>query len=304
MFDVRALPSRPPDRARWGAGTLRTQGVSQEALRDEVEEYFLAGADVRRGGVVLDVGANVGAFALAAAERVEGELTLHCFEAAVPTFEVLASNFRDNAVLRRTRHTLNLVALTRPEDAGPARSFYFFRRLPTDSTYDIAGKRLEFQAFFHGHAVRIERGLGRFVPVAGRPAGKLARAVIEHLSSPKSRTGVWLTDTLSGLEVRPCPTAALGDWLRERRVPRVDLVKIDVEGAEGHVLEGLEGAWSDVEQLAVETHERGGRCREIVERIRGEGFRSIDVFRPRIAASTGLDNVLIFARRRAAAEPR
>lgn len=304
MFDVRALPARPPDRDRWRTGTLRTQGVSQEALRDEVEEYFLAGADVRPGGVVLDVGANVGAFALAAAERVGGDLTLHCFEAAVPTFELLISNFRENEILRRTRHTLNLVALTRPEDAGPTRSFYFFRRLPTDSTYDIAGKRLEFQAFFHGHAVRIEKALARTVPVAGRPAGRVARAVIEHLSSPGSRSGVWLTDTLTGLEVRPCPTAALGAWLRERRVPRVDLVKIDVEGAEGHVLEGLAGAWAGVEQLAVETHERGGRCREIVERIRGEGFASVEIFRPRIAASTGLDNVLIFARRSAGAEAR
>jgi FkbM family methyltransferase len=302
MVEVRPLPARRDD-VGWRSGALRTQGVSQRALREEVEEYFQAGAEVRPGGVVLDVGANVGAFALAAAERVGGRLTVHCFEAALPTFELLVTNFRENEVLRRTQHTLNLVALTREQDAGSALRFYFFRRFPTDSTYDIAGKRLEFQSFWGRHAVRVERALSSRIPIAGRVAGRAARAVIEHLSSPGSPSGVWLTDRVAGLEVRDCPTASLTKWLHERRVGPIDLVKMDVEGAEPHVLEGLAGALDDVRQLAIETHEREGRAREMVERLRGARFE-VQVFRPGVAASTGLDNVLVLARRGATTETR
>lgn len=289
------LPTAPT--ADDGVSALRTQGVSSAALGEEVAEYFRCGASVKPGDVVLDIGANVGAFALAAAERCGGELTIHCFEAAVPTFEVLARNFREHAALRASRHALHLVALTRPADAGRDRHFYFFRRFPTDSTYDIVGKRREFHRFFCGHAVKIERGLRGRVPVVGGAAGKLARGVIEHLSSPGSRFGVWLTDRVTGLEVMPCRTQTLEEWLRGHHLPVIDLVKIDVEGAEMDVLEGFGDAWPRIRQVAIETHDREGRHAQLLALLRDRGFAEIASFRPADAARNEMDNVLVTARR-------
>jgi SET domain-containing protein 6 len=295
MIDIEPLAEHEP-RTRRDGEELRTQGVAAD-LEAEVDEYFRAGACVRPGDVVLDIGANVGAFARAAATRANGDLTLHCFEAATPTFEVLARNFREHALLRESRHALHLVALTCPADAGTSRRFYFFRRFPTDSTYDIDGKRREFHAFFSTHAVRIERGISRRLPVAGAPLGWAARRVIEHLSSPESRFGVWLTDRVTGLETMRCRTQTLEGWLAEHPLRDIDLVKIDVEGAEMDVLEGVGSAWPRIRQMVVETHDRADRCRDLVALLERHGLTSIRAFRPASAARNGMDNVLVVATR-------
>ncbi len=299
MLEIKPLSSCPrPPQPRPRSGRLRTQGVSEAALREEVDEYFQIGARVRAGDVVVDVGANVGAFALAAAEQVDGDLTLHCFEPAAPTFEVLRENFRAHPLLQRARHTLHCAALTRPDQAGAERDFYFFKRFPTDSTYDLVGKRLEFERFFAGHAARLEREMS-VVPVIGRALGGGARAVIERLSSPQCPAGVWLTDRFTGLSTQRCWTDSLGGWARAGQVPRVDLLKVDVEGAELHVLEGVDGFWPRVRQVVVETNEHGGMRQRVTDLLRAKGFCAIEAFRPRLAALRGTDNVLLRASRAA-----
>jgi hypothetical protein len=145
--------------------------------------------------------------------------------------------------------------------------------------------------------VRIERGLSRRVPVAGAPLGWAARRVIEHLSSPESRFGVWLTDRVTGLETMPCRTQTLEGWLGQHPLPAIDLVKIDVEGAEMDVLEGVGSAWPRIRQVVVETHDREGRCRELVALLEHHGLSSIRAFRPASAARNGMDNVLVVAAR-------
>lgn len=293
LSDRSSLPAPRPSRGR-----LRTQGVSAAALREEVDEYFQAGARVEPGDVVVDVGANVGAFALAAAERADGDLTVHCFEPAAPTFAVLQQNFREHPLLRRVRHTLHCAALTRPGEAGAERDFYFFKRFPTDSTYDIVGKRLEFERFFAGHAARLEREMSS-VPLVGRVLGGGARAVIERLSSPESRSGVWLTDRFTGLSTMRCWTDTLDGWARAHDPPRIDLLKVDVEGAELHVLEGVGGLWPRVRQVVVETNEHGEKRQRVTDLLRAKGFCAIEAFRPRLAALRGTDNVLLRADRSA-----
>ena len=297
MLEIKPLSSCPRlSLPRPRSGRLRTQGVSEAALREEVDEYFQVGARVSAGDVVVDVGANVGAFALAAAEQVDGDLTLHCFEPAAPTFAILQENFHANPLLQRARHTLHCAALTRPDEAGAERDFYFFKRLPTDSTYDIVGKRLEFERFFAGHAVRLEREMS-VVPLIGRALGGGARAVIERLSSPESPSGVWLTDRFTGLATMRCWTDTLGGWARAARVPRIDLMKIDVEGAELHVLEGVGGFWPRVRQVVVETNEHGGMRQRVTDLLRAKGFGAVEAYRPRLAALRGTDNVLLRASR-------
>jgi len=51
-----------------------------------------------------------------------------------------------------------------------------------------------------------------------------------------------------------CPVRTLDEIIAEHHVERIDLLKIDVEGAEARVLAGL-SAWSRVRQVIVETHE-------------------------------------------------
>jgi FkbM family methyltransferase len=267
------------------------------AMQDEVDEYFEAGARIEPGDVVLDVGANVGAFAMRAAERTGGRVTVHCFEPAPEVFARLEENRRSHPTLRSATTTLNRVALTSPEHAGHERPFYYFSRIPTNSTYDLADKRAEYEAYFFGKARRIEAWLALFVPLVGALLGRLVRAVIELACRRDNRLHVWIADHATGLRVMRCQTESLERWAAQRGVDRVDLLKIDVEGAELDVLEGCGALWPRIRSVALETHERGGRVAIIEQMLAARGFGPVRQLSTKITEQTGLDNVLLVAHR-------
>ena len=133
-------------------GELRT-------LFAEVEEYFESGAIVERGAVVVDVGANIGAFAVAVAKRCEREARLFCFEPVPTLYRALERNLRENEWLAGGAHRAFNVALGAENDPRAFCDFHYFRRFPRDSTMDLAGKRREFEAFFAAQGTRIGRSL-------------------------------------------------------------------------------------------------------------------------------------------------
>lgn len=262
----------------------------------EGDVYFQQGARVRKGDVVLDVGANVGAFAAAVAARTSGDVTIHCFEPGPPVFEKLAKNFREHALLHRTRHLLHQIALTSPELDGTERTFYFFKRFPTDSTLDIEFKKREFQRFFEKKG----RGIEDALSTLGRPGRALGGAIrggIHWLCSPDNRLGVWLAWQGTGMRQVPCHLVSLERFLATSGIDRVDLLKVDVEGAEVDVLRGCGVAWPKVRSVAVETDRSSGRA-ELVEKIlRDQGFE-IETCVPHLAAEKGdIAQVLMIANR-------
>jgi FkbM family methyltransferase len=266
------------------------------ALQDEVDEYFEAGAEVRPGDVVVDVGANVGAFAMRVAERTRGGVTVHCFEPAPVTFAALERNRRTHTWLARAGGTVNNVALTRPESAGQKRPFYYFSAIPTNSTYDLADKYAEYRAFFVGKATVIATRV-EVVPLAGTWVGKAFVRTAEWIFRPENRFVTWLADRATGMSVLECETDSLESWAAKHDVTRIDLLKVDVEGAELDVLLGCGSLWPAVRSVALEAHDRDGRLDTISELLRGHGFTSIRRFRPKITAETGLDNMILVAKR-------
>lgn len=281
-------------------GKLRTQGISREKLREEVLEYFEAGVVVKPGDIIMDVGANVGAFSLIAAEKTNSDITLHCFEPAVPTYQVLQRNFRHQTTLKRTRRTVNCLALTRPDMAGQEREFHFFKRFPTDSTYDLPEKRRDFEMFFKEKSEMIEDVLARWVPLLGAPVGAGLRRLIQYVCRRDNRFGMWLADIVTGRQVMICRMESLENWVRSNNVPRVDLLKIDVEGAEADVLAGVGNAWPIIQQVAIETHDRSDRKAQIIALLKSKGFDTISEFCPKVVELSALDNVLLVARRKPA----
>jgi FkbM family methyltransferase len=272
------------------------------SLIEEVDEYFEAGLDVRPGDVVLDVGANVGAFAMRAAARVNGALTLHCFEPAPSTYRTLEENLRADPALRRAT-TAWCLALTRREDAGTERDFFHFSRIPTNSTYDLADKRAEYEAYFDGKARRAAALVTRRVPLLGTRLGHVLHRAVVWATRRENGLGVWFADLFTGLRVERCRTDSIEGWARANGVAQIDVLKIDVEGAELDVLDGCGDCWPQVRCVAVETHARGGRDEEVVARLRAQGFPRIQRFVPRITQRTGLDNVLFVAKRADRARP-
>lgn len=264
-------------------------------LAEEVEEYFEHGARVDPGDVVLDVGANVGAFAAAVSERTQGDVTLHCFEPAAPLFATLRSNFARHALLARTRHELHPLALSRCEDDGGERAFYYFRRLPTDSTYDLERKLDTFRDTVRRTARSLE-GTERDGWLRQRSGGALAR-VIDWLCRDENALGVWMAERVAGLEEMRCQLASIERIVLAREVPRIDLLKIDVEGAELDVLSGIGAVWPRVARVVLETDRRRGREREVIELLEAHGLRVSSCRPPRVATEGDRSLVVICASR-------
>lgn len=268
-----------------------------DALFDEVSEYFDHGVRVGRGDVVFDVGANIGAFALYVAQRLQGDVRFFCFEPAPPIYDALKANFR-NPLLRGGNHRLLPLALTAAPRTAETTDVFFFRTLPTDSTIDLEQKRLEFEDFFDARGRDGERALRRALPGA---MGKGLGAAFHRLmaSIPKGPFGRWTTDQALGLERHRARLATLSEVVREHRVERIDLLKVDVEGSELGVLEGIDDAtWPRIGQVVLEGHNVNGRQGAIESLLADRGFERIVVSRPALADERGLPtNFLLTARR-------
>jgi 31-O-methyltransferase len=267
----------------------RGSQVSTEELMREVEEYFSLGATISPGDTVIDVGANVGAFALRATQICKSDLTILCFEPSPGTFEALRSSFDLNPVLRRARHSVHQLGLTSHDQSGRELPFYHFRRFPTNSTLDLASKRREFEIFFEDRARRVEEKLGK---VVGWPVARLISSL------PKGPVGRYLSDKVMGLEEVKVRLSTLDAVIQEHQIASVDLLKIDVEGHELDVLRGLgKSSWPKIKQVVLETHNRDGREDRMRALLVEHGLTQI-LTAPQKTVDNGLESNVVLARRR------
>jgi FkbM family methyltransferase len=261
--------------------------VSTEELLREVDEYFSAGAVVAPGDTVIDVGANVGAFSLRVAERCHGDLRLLCFEPAPDTFRALTANIERNEILKRTRHSARQGGLSSSAFAGKELSFYNFRNFPTNSTFELAAKRREFEIFFEDRARRVRAS----IPILGVPISWAIAAL------PKGKIGWFVSRQIMGFEEVKAKIETLDEVLTRENIERVDLLKIDVEGPELEVLRGLgPSTWPRVKQVVMETHNRDGRQDEIEKLLKTNGLSAIQIVAQK-TIDNGLESVVIVAGR-------
>eukprot|EP00802_Teleaulax_amphioxeia_P016224 Tamp_16338.p1 GENE.Tamp_16338~~Tamp_16338.p1 ORF type:complete len:304 (+),score=54.31 Tamp_16338:434-1345(+) len=219
-------------------------------LYDEIfvrQEYMQHGISLTPGGGdILDVGANIGLFALychrvlnpQGTEDGEGEVASACTRVAdrkeeevgcrIFAFEPVPRIFR---VLCRNLEGLpgmNPRAYGLAAQVTPEADFLFFEDCPGESTR------------------RIQEGQDQ-------------RARI----NPDASAGVQCVGELR----------VLSDVMREEGITSVQLLKIDVEGDELDVLMGLQDAdWRKVQQVAVEVHDIDFRLSRIQALLQRHGF--------------------------------
>ena len=277
-----------------GYGRVATAFESKASVRTmflEVEEYFDVGASLPRGAIVLDVGANIGAFAIAAAKRCGGELRLFCFEPVPPLFRALERNLKENSWLALGHHRAFEVALTAPDEGGTHCEFCHFRRFPRDSTMNLARKRMEFEQFFAARGASV----GRAVSWLGGGARLIERAIGDL---PKGRVGRWMSDRVSGLERIQVARNTLAKILSGDNLERIDLLKVDVEGAEIEVLAGIDPAmWSRIRQVVIESDGTDETTRSLLSALDKRGLRVVRVVSSPLMVQRGLRNVLVYASR-------
>jgi hypothetical protein len=209
-----------------------------------------------------------------------------------PIFGALEANAAHNPHLADVQTNLFQVAVgSEPKTSGVKLSY--FRTIPTDSTTTLAGKRRDFECFFAHHGNEIRKKLAPFI------SDRIARVIGTVVARlPTGAIGRWLSDCFTGRVEFECAMTTLSAVVDQHDVSRIDLLKVDVEGAELDVLRGIDDEhWPLIQQVVLEGHDQNGELDAIKNILDRQGFDIVRLGHPKGAAERGLTSFLIYARR-------
>lgn len=214
-------------------------------LFDEIfqrQAYLQHGVTLRRGDAVVDVGGNIGLFALFVRAWI-GDGRLLVVEPNPRVFEILRANLGTYA----PQAAAVQVALSDCQGSARFTSYPGFS-LFSGLAADPAAERAVVEAY--------ERARG--VMTGAISVGK----EFDDLMEDRFRTETW--------EVRLETLSAL---LRNHGIETVDLLKINAEKSERRILQGInEGDWRRMRQVVLETDVEDD-VEPVVELLQGQGFR-------------------------------
>jgi FkbM family methyltransferase len=232
---------------------LSVYGASRsDARRGEysVGEYFDFDLALAAGATVFDVGANIGLFSLELLRRYGTDVRIFACEPAPRSFEFLERNVRE--LFPDATVTCKCCAVG--EQAGTT-TLYFRPRLSQMSS---------LQRDSVNDSQELIDGILKEPPASWQHSSSRLRRWLRPTAATLLKAGSWWM----GREVVeiPCEMTTVSDIIEQSGVERVDLLKVDVEGAELAVLLGIKADdWQKIQALIVEVHDHDGR----VERIRG-----------------------------------
>jgi amino acid adenylation domain-containing protein/FkbM family methyltransferase len=210
----------------------------------EEQAYFAHGIQLEPGACVFDVGANIGLFSLFVGQICE-DARIYAFEPIPQIFRVL----RANSQLYGLNARLFECGLS---NEARSESFTYYPHLSLMSGL-FADDRVA-QSLIKSFEVNKQRmGEGMALP---------SDEALDEL----------LRDRLES-EAVECRLRTISDVINEEGVKQIDLLKIDAENSELHVLQGIaKSDWTKIRQLVIEVEDREQRLEQITGLLRREGF--------------------------------
>lgn len=225
--------------------------------------YEKHGITLNDGDVIFDVGANVGMFGLSLMQRFRN-LRMYCFEPVPGTYECLQRNLAEFAPPSGHEVTaLNLGLGARDSQA----TIEFFPGVPSNSTLYSAEKHRDFPKVLDAI---------RWVDLWAKNKPR-ALMLLPLFPFRKRLVGPRFKRILAAGVSMPCQVRTLSGIIGERHIERIDLLKIDVEGAEMDVLAGIEEHhWPLIKQLTMEVEAANKpHIPSLLDRLRSLGFTRI-----------------------------
>lgn len=207
--------------------------------------YARNGIVIGDGATVLDVGGNIGLFSLFAHYEAEG-VRVFTFEPSIELFGLLEQNLKEHGVNAKP---FNIGV----SDRGDTADLTFYPRSSGMSSFmpDEAEEKANLRAIISNQS-RIEDG---------GEAEELRRHADE------------LMDVRFHAVTYPVDLRPLSAIIREQKIERVDLVKVDVQKSEEKVIDGIaDEDWPKFRQFVMEVHDGDGRIERLTRGLRSRGF--------------------------------
>lgn len=223
-----------------------------EIFTDRIYEMF--GIVIADGDTIFDVGANIGLCVMWCNDRLARGV-VHAFEPIPATFAALEHN-----VARHNHLDVRLHAAGASDHEGEA-EFTFYPLTSTSSSMypdDSPEAHADSNRFIRADLRR------RIGPLFSLVPGRLAEAWAESIRRRYQQA-----------ERVKCRLVRLSDVIDRERVTRIDLLKIDVEGAEFDCIAGIEPRhWPLVRQAIIEVHEGEEACERMDRLLVEQGFQT------------------------------
>jgi FkbM family methyltransferase len=211
------------------------------------ETYATYDLRIPHGGVVLDIGANIGMFGLYISRKFPGA-RIFCFEPAPHCLERLRMN------LASLGETVQIFATALGDTTGEIEFSYYPRYSIMSGMF--ANEQDDVQLLKAGARTQFERKYG---------------------SAPNERAlQVLVNSRLGDRQSFRCPITTVSKILAAEKIDRIALVKIDVERAEHAVLAGIDEVdWPRIDQVVVEVHDQGAQEHEsVADMLKQRGYNT------------------------------
>jgi amino acid adenylation domain-containing protein/FkbM family methyltransferase len=246
------------------ANAYETEFFCRQIFIDRIE--FRHGLNISDADTVVDVGANIGLFSLFVREHYP-KAHIFAIEPIPELFELLRENLASTVELARCGLS----------DSARKQIFTFYPLSTCQSGYypDPEEERTMLKN------IVLPTIQSRAIPTNYVPSSNDA---LDQLLSERLR---WSTVT--------CEVVTLSEFMRNRRISRIDFLKIDVEKSELDVLRGIdEHDWPKINQIFIEGHQINDRQHAIADLLRSKDY-DVHVDATSFASGIGLFN--LYARR-------
>jgi FkbM family methyltransferase len=232
-----------------------------EFLVWDAESYLRHGIELTPGAVVFDVGANVGVFSASIFQRLSGDVRIYAFEPIPPVYEALQLNAEE--VFGNSVKTMPFGLSNQNGDIP-------FSYFPQMTAWSSCHRNREN---FSKERKRIHDVLFQSIRTAViYPELQFASEItVNHVVGS-------ILDLFSKIETFECKVKRLSSVIEEEKIERINLLKIDVEGAELEVFEGIsQEHWPMIQQISLEPDHYQKHEPMIRELLESKGFHVTSV---------------------------
>ena len=242
--------------------------LEAQMLDLHVAEYLKNGISINNGDTIIDVGANIGMFGHKLT-RQYSDIKIIAFEPVDSIFKVLQQNVKSS---KNSQYQIFPYGLSNNNES---KNIVYYPNSPALSTSnpEIWDNNNQLLLAFKGS-------------IKSGPRKWWWAKLIPSIFYPLIIS--WLKKNPEKIK---CQLKTLSYVIKENSLKKIDLLKIDCEGNELKVLEGInEKDWDIIKQIVLEVHDINGRYNKIINILKKHRF-SLQTFKEPSLKETNLLNI-------------